>query len=48
MLVHASPCEEDVMETICSLTFAKRAGAVEFYKELPKVLVPNTYLGLFF
>ncbi|KAK1394825.1 Kinesin-like protein KIN-14U [Heracleum sosnowskyi] len=36
MLVHASPCEEDVMETICSLTFSKRARAVEFYKELPE------------
>lgn len=36
MLVHASPCEEDIMETICSLTFSKRARAVEFYKELPE------------
>ncbi|KAL1811095.1 hypothetical protein DCAR_0623212 [Daucus carota subsp. sativus] len=36
MLVHASPYEEDVMETICSLNFSKRARAVDFYKELPE------------
>ncbi|KAJ7973431.1 Kinesin-like protein [Quillaja saponaria] len=35
MLVHASPCEEDVGETICSLSFAKRARAVESSKEVP-------------
>lgn len=34
MLVHISPCEEDVDETVCSLTFAKRARAVESSREL--------------
>ncbi|KAL5566955.1 hypothetical protein UlMin_030119 [Ulmus minor] len=34
MLVHVSPCEEDVGETICSLCFAKRARAVESNREL--------------
>ncbi|KAF9618152.1 hypothetical protein IFM89_000555 [Coptis chinensis] len=29
MLVHASPCEEAVGETTCSLIFAKRVRAVE-------------------
>ncbi|GAV64225.1 Kinesin domain-containing protein [Cephalotus follicularis] len=38
MLVHVSPCEEDVGETICSLNFAKRARAVESVKELPEEL----------
>ncbi|XP_062084565.1 kinesin-like protein KIN-14U isoform X2 [Humulus lupulus] len=33
MLVHVSPCEEDVGETICSLCFAKRARAVEYNRE---------------
>ncbi|GMN25304.1 hypothetical protein TIFTF001_000875 [Ficus carica] len=33
MLVHVSPCEEDVGETICSLCFAKRARAVESNRE---------------
>ncbi|GAB4855425.1 hypothetical protein Ancab_024052 [Ancistrocladus abbreviatus] len=36
MLVHASPCEEDVGETICSLSFAKRARAIEANQELPE------------
>ncbi|KAG6590321.1 Kinesin-like protein KIN-14U, partial [Cucurbita argyrosperma subsp. sororia] len=34
MLVHLSPCEEDVAETICSLSFAKRARAIEMSREL--------------
>lgn len=34
MLVHLSPCEEDVAETICSLSFAKRARAIETSREL--------------
>ncbi|KAL9450703.1 hypothetical protein AB3S75_012436 [Citrus x aurantiifolia] len=34
MLVHASPCEEDVGETICSLSFAKRARGIESNREL--------------
>ncbi|PON69510.1 Kinesin-like protein [Trema orientale] len=33
MLIHVSPCEEDVGETICSLCFAKRARAVESNRE---------------
>ncbi|KAM7476935.1 hypothetical protein LguiB_024178 [Lonicera macranthoides] len=36
MLVHISPCEEDVGETTHSSTFAKRARAVESFKELPE------------
>ncbi|XP_057424079.1 kinesin-like protein KIN-14U isoform X2 [Lotus japonicus] len=34
MLVHISPSEEDVCETICALNFAKRARAVESNKEV--------------
>lgn len=37
MLVHISPSEEDVSETICSLNFAKRARAIESNKEVPLV-----------
>ncbi|KAH1192074.1 Kinesin-like protein KIN-14U [Glycine max] len=35
MLVHISPSEEDVCETVCSLNFAKRARAIESNKEMP-------------
>ncbi|CAL9003515.1 unnamed protein product [Prunus brigantina] len=38
MLVHVSPCEEDVGETICSLSFAKRARAIECNRELSEDL----------
>ncbi|KAM1549563.1 hypothetical protein ACFX15_010117 [Malus domestica] len=38
MLVHVSPCEEDVGETICSLSFAKRARAIECNRELAEDL----------
>ncbi|KAK7344200.1 hypothetical protein VNO77_13550 [Canavalia gladiata] len=38
MLVHISPSEEDVCETICSLNFAKRARAIESNKEVPTEL----------
>ncbi|XP_010245378.1 PREDICTED: kinesin-like protein KIN-14D isoform X2 [Nelumbo nucifera] len=38
MLVHISPCEEDVAETICSLNFAKRVRGVESNRELPEDL----------
>lgn len=38
MLVHISPSEEDVCETICSLNFAKRARAIESNKEVPMEL----------
>ncbi|XP_057725723.1 kinesin-like protein KIN-14U isoform X1 [Arachis stenosperma] len=38
MLVHISPSEEDICETICSLNFAKRARAVESCKEVPMEL----------
>ncbi|KAL5712787.1 hypothetical protein ACHQM5_014922 [Ranunculus cassubicifolius] len=34
MLVHVSPCEEDVGETTCSLLFAKRVRAIESNREL--------------
>ncbi|KAM7273768.1 hypothetical protein ACFE04_028432 [Oxalis oulophora] len=34
MLVHVSPCDDDVGETICSLAFAKRARGVESTREL--------------
>ncbi|KDP23612.1 hypothetical protein JCGZ_23445 [Jatropha curcas] len=36
MLVHVSPCQEDVGETICSLSFANRARAIETNGELPE------------
>lgn len=36
MLVHISPHEEDLAETICSISFAKRARAVESNHELPQ------------
>lgn len=38
MLVHVSPCEEDVGETICSLSFAKRARGIENNREMSEVL----------
>ncbi|XP_031284334.1 kinesin-like protein KIN-14U [Pistacia vera] len=38
MVVHVSPCEEDVGETICSLNFAKRARGIESNRELPEDL----------
>lgn len=37
MLAHVSPCEEDVAETVCSLSFATRARAVESIREIPEV-----------
>lgn len=36
MLVHISPHEDDLGETICSISFAKRARAVESNQELPE------------
>ncbi|PRQ41964.1 putative minus-end-directed kinesin ATPase [Rosa chinensis] len=38
MLVHVSPCEEDVAETICSLSFAKRARAIENNRDISEDL----------
>ncbi|KAL4354931.1 hypothetical protein GQ457_06G019920 [Hibiscus cannabinus] len=38
MLVHISPCHDDLEETICSLSFAKRAKAVDSYGRLPEDL----------
>ncbi|MBA0833004.1 hypothetical protein Goarm_017348 [Gossypium armourianum] len=38
MLVHISPCQEDLEETICSLSFAKRAKAVDSSRGLPEDL----------
>lgn len=37
MLVHISPRDEDVGETICSLSFTKRARAVESNRGLTAV-----------
>lgn len=37
MLVHVSPKEEDVAETVCSVSFAKRARAVECSREMSEV-----------
>lgn len=44
MLVHVSPCDEDVGETICSLSFAKRARAVESVRELSEVLILDFFI----
>ncbi|XP_050384115.1 kinesin-like protein KIN-14U isoform X2 [Argentina anserina] len=38
MLVHVSPCEVDVAETICSLIFAKRARGIENNREISEDL----------
>lgn len=37
MIVHISPSEEDVAESICSLSFAKRMRAIELNRELSEV-----------
>ncbi|XP_019197600.1 PREDICTED: kinesin-like protein KIN-14U [Ipomoea nil] len=34
MLVHVSPYEDDIVETVCSFSFAKRARAVECNRDL--------------
>lgn len=39
MLVHVSPCEEDIAETICSLSFAKRARGIEPNRDISEVLI---------
>lgn len=44
MLVHASPCEEDAVETSCSFTFARRARGIESNRELSEVLPSNSGL----
>ncbi|CAO2832711.1 unnamed protein product [Amaranthus hypochondriacus] len=36
MIVHISPVEEDLGETICSMSFAKRARGIESNHELPQ------------
>lgn len=36
MLVHISPVEEDLGETICSMSFAKRARGIDSNHELPQ------------
>ncbi|KAK8589384.1 hypothetical protein V6N13_088235 [Hibiscus sabdariffa] len=38
MLVHISPCHDNLEETICSLSFAKRAKAVDSNGRLPEDL----------
>lgn len=48
MLVHVSPCEEDVGETVCSLCFAKRARGVESNRELPEVNSLAFFLAFLF
>lgn len=49
MLVLVSPCEKDVGETICSLSFAKRARGIESNRELPDVCFSNLFwsVGIF-
>uniref|UniRef100_A0A0E0BLN9 Kinesin motor domain-containing protein n=1 Tax=Oryza glumipatula TaxID=40148 RepID=A0A0E0BLN9_9ORYZ len=34
MVVHISPSDDDIGETVCSLSFAKRARSIEYSKEL--------------
>lgn len=43
MVALVSPCEDDVLETICSLNFAKRARGIESNKELPEVCSSNFF-----
>ncbi|WVZ50096.1 hypothetical protein U9M48_001384 [Paspalum notatum var. saurae] len=38
MVVHISPSEDDVGETVCSLSFAKRARSIESNREIPEDL----------
>lgn len=38
MVVHISPSEEDVGETVCSLSFARRARSIESTREIPEDL----------
>lgn len=33
MIVHVSPCKDDIGETVCSLNFARRVRAVESNRE---------------
>lgn len=49
MLVHVSPCEDDVAETVCSMSFAKRARGIESNRELPEVCFSNFFesVGIF-
>lgn len=39
MVVHISPSEDDVGETVCSLNFAKRARSIESNREIPEVSI---------
>ncbi|CAN6363588.1 unnamed protein product [Urochloa humidicola] len=38
MVVHISPSEDDVGETVCSLSFAKRARSIESNRDIPEDL----------
>lgn len=38
MIVHTSPSEDDLLETICTLTFAKRVRSIESNRELSEVV----------
>jgi kinesin family protein C2/C3 len=44
MVVHISPSNDDVGETICSLGFAKRARLIESCRELSEVRKINEKL----
>jgi hypothetical protein len=37
MIVHTSPTEDDLLETICTLTFTKRVRSIESNRELSEV-----------
>jgi hypothetical protein len=37
MVVHISPSEDDIGETVCSLSFAKRARSIESNRDIPEV-----------
>ena len=39
MVVHISPSEDDVGETVCSLSFAKRARSIESNRDIPEVSI---------
>jgi len=48
MIVHICPSEDDVGETICSLSFAKRVRGIETNREISEVIPPpNFFSGCF-
>lgn len=48
MLVHISPRDEDVGETICSLSFTKRARALESNRGLTSVSTCNAVFAILY